>query len=71
MLRIDAAIFGNHKVCTQNFQSKKASSPKEGLVVWGYRKSVRLHYENVKDKLEPCVKDKREPLARLTICVCL
>ena len=36
------------------------------LAVWGYRKCIRLHYENVKDKLEPCVKDKLEPLARLS-----
>ena len=40
------------------------------LAVLGYRKSIRLHYENVKDKLDLCVKDKLEPLARLGFAQC-
>ena len=55
MFRIGAEIFGNHKVRIQNFKARRQALQKKlfFLAVWGYRKSIRLHYENVKDKLEP------------------
>ena len=63
MFRIGAEIFGNHKIRIQNFKARRQALLL--LSSMGYRKSIRLHYENVKDKLEPCVKEKLEPLARL------
>ena len=54
MFRIGAEIFGNHKVHIQKFKARRQALQKVFfLAVWGYRKSIRLHYENVKDKLEP------------------